>query len=94
MAGLVYFFSTKALLILAIVTTKIIYLGFLASCTSGIAPIIWIFRVSGLFKSSIVSYIVSCLGSNLISSKKSVLNKELVSDSGLNSLSIFFIVKY
>ena len=42
----------------------------------------------GLFKSSIVFYIVSCLGLDLI------LNKKSVSDSGLGSLSIFFIVKY
>jgi hypothetical protein len=40
MAGLVCFFSAKALLILAIVTVKIIYLGFLASRVSGVAPII------------------------------------------------------
>jgi hypothetical protein len=40
MAGLVYFFSTKAFLILAIVIAKIVYLGFLASYTSGVAPII------------------------------------------------------
>jgi hypothetical protein len=40
MAGLVYFFSTKTFLISAIVTVKIIYLGFLANYTSKIAPII------------------------------------------------------
>jgi hypothetical protein len=87
-AGLVYFFSTKALLILAIVTAKIVYLGFLTSCTSGVALIIWIFRVSGLFKLSVVSYIVSYLGSD------SVLSKKLILNLGSGSLSIFFIVKY
>ena len=46
------------------------------------------FRVLDLFRSSIVSYIVSYLGSDSISGKKSVLN------SGLGSLSIFFIVEY
>ena len=39
-AGLVYFFNTKAFLILAIITAKIVYLGFLASYTSRVAPII------------------------------------------------------
>jgi len=40
MVGLVYFFSAKAFLISAIITVKIIYSGFLASYTSGVAPII------------------------------------------------------
>jgi hypothetical protein len=40
MVGLVCFFSTKAFLILAIVTVKIIYLGFLTSYTGEVAPII------------------------------------------------------
>jgi hypothetical protein len=84
----VCFFSIKALLILAIVTAKIIYLGFLASCTSGVALIIWIFRVLGLFKLFIVSYMVSYLSLDLVLDKKSMLNL------GLNSLNIFFIVKY
>jgi hypothetical protein len=88
MAELVCFFSTKALLILAIVTAKIVYLGFLASYTSGVALIIWMFRVLGLFKLSIIFYIVSYL------SLGSVLSKELMLNLGLNSLSIFFIVKY
>jgi hypothetical protein len=88
MAGLVYFFNTKAFLISAIMTVKIIYLGFLASYTSKIAPIIWIFRVLSLLKLSIVSYIVFYLGLG------SVLGKELVLDLGLGSSSIFFIVKY
>ena len=42
----------------------------------------------GLFKLSIVSYIVSYLGLDLVLNKKSVL------DLDLGSLSIFFIVKY
>jgi hypothetical protein len=45
-------------------------------------------RVLNSFKLSIVSYIVSCLGLNL------VLDKESVLDLGLNSLSIFFIIGY
>ena len=81
-------FNTKALLISAIVIAKIVYLGFLTSYISRVAPIIWMFRVLGLFKSSIVSYMVSCLGLN------SVLGKKLVLNSGLGSSSIFFIVKY
>ena len=80
------FFSTKAFLILAIVIAKIVYLGFLVSCVSGVAPIMRIFRVLSLFRLSIVSYMVSCLGS--------VLGTELVSDLGSGSLSILFIVKY
>jgi len=39
MAGLVYFFSAKAFLILAIVTVKIVYSGFLASYANRVAPI-------------------------------------------------------
>ena len=87
-AGLVCLFNTKALLISAIITVKIVYLGFLASCTSRVAPIIQIFRVLGLFRSSIVFCVVSYLNLDLVKSKKSVL------DLGLGSLSIFFIVKY
>ena len=45
-------------------------------------------RVSGSFKLSIVSCVVSCLGLDL------VLSKELVLDLGSGSLNIFFIVKY
>jgi len=41
----VYFFSAKAFLILAIVIVKIICSGFLASYTSRVAPIMWIFKV-------------------------------------------------
>ena len=86
MAGLVYFFSAKAFLILANITVKIIYLGFLVSYTSGVASIMWIFRVLSLFGSSIVSCIVSCLGL--------VLGIELVLDLGSGSSSILFMVGY
>ena len=44
-AGLVCFFSTKAFLILAIITAKIVYLSFLISYISGVAPIMQIFIV-------------------------------------------------
>jgi len=40
-----YFFSTKAFLILAIILAKIVYLGFLASYANGITLIIWISKV-------------------------------------------------
>ena len=82
------FFSAKAFLILAIVTVKFVYLGFLVSRASGVALIIQISRVLSLFKLSIVSYIVSYLGLGL------VLDIELVSDLGSGSLSILFIVGY
>jgi hypothetical protein len=65
-----------------------VYLGFLASRASGVAPIMQISRVSSLFGSSTVSYVVSFLGLGL------VLGTELVLDSGLGSLSILFIVRY
>jgi len=84
----VCFFSAKAFLILVIIMAKIIYLGFLASRASRVAPIMQISRVLSLFKSSIVSYIVFCLGLGL------VLDIKLVLDLGLGSLSILFIVKY
>ena len=45
MAGLVCFFGAKAFLISAIVTVKIMYLGFLVNYISGVALIIWIFIV-------------------------------------------------
>ena len=73
-----------AFLISAIITAKIIYLGFIASCANGVAPIMQTSKVLGLFGSSIVSY--SGLGL--------VLDIELVLDSGLGSLSILFIVGY
>ena len=88
MVGLVYFFSAKAFLILAIVIVKIIYLGFLVSYTSKIALIMRISKVLYLLRLSIVSYIVSYLTLGLI------LGKELVLDLGLGSLSILFIVGY
>ena len=83
-----YFFSAKAFLISAIITVKIIYLGFLASYASGVALIIQISSVLSLFRLSIVSYIVSYLGLDL------VLDIELVLDLDLGSLSILFIVGY
>ena len=82
------FFSTKAFLILAIVTVKIVCLGFLASYASGVALIMQISRVLSLFRSSTVSYVVSYLGLGLVLGIKSVL------DLGSGSLSILFIVRY
>ena len=84
MAGLVCFFSAKAFLISAIVTAKIIYLGFLASCANRVALIIRISKVLSLFRLSIVPYL----------GLSSVLGKKLILDLGLGSLSILFIVKY
>ena len=79
-----YFFGTKAFSISAIITAKIVYLGSLASYTSGVAPIMRIFRVLSLLRLFIVSYIVSYSGL--------VLGIELVLDLGLGSLSILFII--
>ena len=73
---------------MAIITAKIIYLGFLASYTSGVALIMWISNILELLRLFIVSYIVSYLGLDLI------LNIKLVLDLGLGSLSILFIVRY
>jgi len=84
----VCFFSAKAFLILAIITAKIMYSSFLASCASEVAPIIWISKVLSELKLSLVSCVVSCLGLGL------VLGTELVLDLGLGSLSILFIVEY
>jgi len=84
----VCFFSTKAFLILAIVTAKIVYSGFLVSWASGVAPIIRISKVLSSLRLSIVSYIVSYLGLGL------VLGIKLVLDLGLGSLSILFIIGY
>ena len=81
-------FSAKAFLILAIVIVKIMCLGFLASCASGVALIMQISRVLSSFRLSIVSRIVSYLGLGL------VLGIELVLDLGSGSLSILFIVGY
>ena len=83
-----YFFNTKALLISAIIIVKIVYSGFLVSRTSRVALIMQISRVLSLFRLSIVSYIVSYLGLDL------VLDTELVLDLGSGSLSILFIVRY
>jgi len=80
----VCFFSAKAFLILAIVTVKIIYLGFLASYANGVALIMRISRVPSLFSLSVVS----CLGLGL------VLGTKLVLDLGSGSLSILFIIEY
>ena len=86
MAGLVCFFSTKAFLISAIITAKIIYSGFLASHASRVALIMQISKVLGLFRLSMVSYLGLGLGL--------VLDIELVLDLGLGFLSILFIVGY
>jgi len=86
--GLVCFFSAKAFLISAIVIAKIIYSGFLASCISEVALIIWIFKALSRLRLFLVSYTVSYSVSGL------VLNIELVLDLGSGSLSIFFIVEY
>ena len=83
-----YFFSTKAFLISAIITVKIIYSGFLASYTNGIALIMWISKVLSKLRLSLVSYTVSYLGLGL------VLSIELVLDLGSGSLSNLFIVEY
>ena len=56
MAGLVCFFGVKAFLISAIVIVKIVYLGFLANCTSGVALIMRIFRVLSLFRLSTLGH--------------------------------------
>ena len=83
-AGLVCLFSAKAFLILAIITAKIVYSGFLASRASRVAPIIQTSKVLSLFGLSVVSY----SGSGL------VLDTESVLDLGSGSLSILFIVGY
>jgi len=83
-ARLVCFFSAKAFLISAIITAKIVCLGFLASCANRVAPIMWISKVLSGLGSSLVSYIILGL----------VLGTELVLDLGLGSLSILFIVEY
>ena len=75
------FFSAKAFLILAIVTAKIVYSGFLASHTSKVAPIMQISSVLSLFRLSIVSYIVSYLALGLVLSTELVLNLSLGSSS-------------
>jgi len=91
-----YFYSTRAFLIPAIVTAKIIYLGFLVSYTNRIALIIWISKVLSRLRSPLVSYIVLglVLGSVLDAKLVLDLGLGLVLDLGLGFLSIFFIVEY
>jgi hypothetical protein len=84
----VCFFSAKAFLISATITAKIVCSGFIASRTSGVAPIMQTSRVLSLFESSIVSCVGSYSGLGL------ALGTELVLDLGSGSLSIFFIVGY
>ena len=67
-----YFFGTKAFLISAIITAKIVYLGFLVSRASGVALIMQTSKVLGLFGSSIVSYLG--LGLGLVSDIELVLD--------------------
>jgi len=62
MVGLVCFFSARAFLILAIITAKIVYLGFLVSYANKVAPIIWMSKVLSELRLSLVSYMVSYLG--------------------------------
>ncbi len=88
MARSVCFFSAKAFSISAIITAKIVYLGFLASCINRVTLIIWISRVFSELWLSIVSYIGSSSGSGSVLSTYSALNLDL------GSLSIFFIIKY
>ena len=83
MAGLVCFFSTRAFLISAIITAKIICLGFLASRASRVALIMWMSKVLSKLRLSLVSYTVSYLALGL------VLDIELVLDLGLGSLVSF-----
>jgi hypothetical protein len=65
-----------------------VYLGFLVSRASRVTLIMQISRVLSLFRSSIVSYVVSYSALGL------VLGTELVLDLGSGSLSILFIVRY
>ena len=88
---LVYLFSTKAFLILAIIIAKIISLGFLVSCASRVALIIQISIKKGVgyqlvtyFQLSIVFYLILGLQ----------LGIGLVLNLGLGFLSILFIVRY
>ena len=88
MAGLVCFFGVKAFSISAIVTVKIVCLGFLVRHANGAAPIMWISKVLGKLWLFLISYVVSCLALGSMS------GMELVLDSGLGSLSILFIIEY
>ena len=67
---------------MAIIIAKIVYLGFLASYISGVAPIMQISMVLNKLWSSTVSY----MGSSSAFS--------LILDLGLGSSNILFIVKY
>ena len=87
-AGLVCFFSARAFLISAIITAKIVYLGFLASCANRVALIIQIFKVLSGLRLSLVSYMVLGLVLGLL------LDTELVLGLGLGFLSTLFIVEY
>jgi len=62
----VYFFSTRAFLISAIITAKIVCLGFLASRANRVAPIIRISKVLNKLRLSLVSYIVFYLYLGLV----------------------------
>jgi len=84
-----HFFGAKAFLMLAIVITKIVYLGFLASYASKVALIMWMSRVLSKLWLSTVFCVVPCLALGLISGL--VLGTKSISNSG--SLSILFIIK-
>jgi len=79
--GSMCFFGTKAFLISVIVTAKILCLCFLASCASGAALIIQMSIVLNELRSSAVSYVGSSSSAS-------------VSDLGLSSSSILFIIGY
>jgi len=80
----VYFFSTKAFLISAIIIAKIVYLSFLTSCANRVTPIIWIFKILSELKSSLVFYLALGL----------ILSMELILDLNSGFSSIFFIIEY
>ena len=82
------FFNTKAFLISAIIITKIVYLNFLANYANRVALIMWISKVLNKLK----SFLVSCADFYLTLGL--ILNIKLISNLGLGSLSIFFIIKY
>ena len=83
-AKLIYFFGTKAFLILVIIIIKIVYLGFLTSHANKVALIIWISKVLSKLQLFTVSYLFLGL----------ILSIELVLNLDLSSLSILFIVGY
>ena len=84
-----YFFSAKVFLILAIITAKIIYLGFLVSYANGVALIIWISKVLSKLKSSLVSYVVFLLFKFKFSIKYKISIR-----FRFGFFKYFFIVKY